>query len=473
MSPLWLALASGLLAWALASGPGRTLVVASEGPYTELAAALAAARDGDTVEVHGGIHPGPVVVRGAVALVGQDRPVIDGGGRGSVVTFEEHGGTLRGFLVRNSGNSNHKEDSAVLARGTVTLEDNRFEDVLYGVDIKAGPGSIVRGNRITSRDLDVARRGDGIRMWESHDGLVEGNTVSGARDVVIWYSSNVTVRNNEVVGGRYGLHFMYSSGSTVTDNLFADNAVGAYAMYSNDLAYERNRFVGSHGPSGYGVALKDSDNITLRDNAFVANRTGLYLDNSPHKPHSRNQIAGNTIAYNDIGISFMPAVKGNVLAANNFVDNFQQVALLAGGNFEGNDWTPGGAGNYWSGYAGYDADDDGLGEMPYHEVSLFNDLVRRHPALRLFTLSPAQQALDLAAEAFPVFRPPPVLTDTAPRVLPAPVVVLTPAVDRRPLLAASLTLVVMAAAAGAWGLALDRPRSTALSSGRGVGKALS
>ena len=152
--------------------------------------------------------------------------------------------------------------------------------------------------------------------------------------------NGVTVRDNQVRDGRYGLHFMYSSGSTVADNLFQNNAVGAYAMYSNDLVYERNRFVGNHGPSGYGVALKDSDNIAIRDNAFVANRTGLYLDNSPYKPGARNQIEGNTFAYNDIGLTFTPAVKGNVLAGNNLVDNFQQVSLTAGGDFEGNDWTP-------------------------------------------------------------------------------------------------------------------------------------
>ncbi len=393
-----------------------------------------------------------------MALVGLDRPVLDGGGQGSVVSFTEDGGSLRGFTVRHSGNSNLKEDSGVVARGTVALEDNVFEDVLYGVDIKAGPGSIVSNNRINSRDLDIARRGDGIRMWESHDGVVEGNVVTGARDVVIWYSNGVTVRDNQVLDGRYGLHFMYSSGSTVAGNLFQNNAVGAYAMYSNDLVYERNRFVGNHGPSGYGVALKDSDNVAIRDNAFVANRTGLYLDNSPYKPGARNLIEGNTFAYNDIGLTFTPAVKGNVLAGNNLVDNFQQVSLTAGGAFKGNDWTPNGAGNYWSGYAGYDADEDGLGDVPYQEVSLFNDLVVRHPNLRLFTLSPAQTALDLAAEAFPVFRPPPVLTDTAPRVVPAPVVVTATSVSARPLWAASLALVAAALMAGAWGAAMDRRR---------------
>ena len=102
---------------------------------------------------------------------------------------------------------------------------------------------------ITGRDIDLARKGDGLRLWESHGSRVERNRVAGARDVVIWYSERVTVRDNVVTAGRYGLHFMYASGSRVTGNCFERNAAGAYAMYSADLVYERNVMAGNHGPS--------------------------------------------------------------------------------------------------------------------------------------------------------------------------------------------------------------------------------
>jgi nitrous oxidase accessory protein len=450
-------LAAGLLVLALA-GAGRTLVVGPEGPYADLATALAAARDGDTVEVRGGLHPGPVVVRQAVALVGFDRPVLDGQGQGTVVTFEVPGGRLQGFVVRGTGRRNDKEDAGVIARGQVAVVDNQFEDVLYGIDVKAGPRSVVMGNTVTGRDLDIARKGDAIRLWESHDSRVEGNTVDAARDVVVWYSKNVRLRDNTVSNSRYGLHFMYASGSTVEDNTFANNAVGAYAMYSDQLTYRGNRFLGNHGPSGYGLALKDTDDVTVNGNVFAANRTGLYFDNSPMQPNSRNEISDNVFAYNDIGLAFMPSVRGNDFSGNRFVENAQQVALLAGGAFQGNDWTPAGRGNYWSNYAGYDADSDGVGDLPYEEVSLFGDLVTRHAALRLFSLSPAQSALDLAARAFPVFRPDPLLTDSAPLVSLPATASSAAAQPRSPLALASLALLLLAGGVGLWGAGLPGGR---------------
>jgi nitrous oxidase accessory protein len=452
MAP-WLA----VLAGALVVG-GRTLVVAPDGPYPDLGAALAAAGDGDTIEVHGGVHAGPFVVAHAVALRGLDRPVLDGRGQGTVVTFEVPGGALTGFTVRNSGRRNDREDAGVLARGTATVEDNHFEDVLFGVDIEAGPHSVIRGNVITGRDLPLARKGDGIRLWESEGSRVEENLVHDTRDILIWYSDNTTVRGNRVSGGRYGLHFMYASGSRVQDNRFEDNAVGAYGMYSADLAYERNLFLANHGPSGYGIALKDSDDITVRDNVIAANRTGMYFDNSPGKPGARNVIAGNTFAYNDIGLAFMPSVKGNIFATNNFVENSQQVAVLAGGRFNGNDWTPGGQGNFWSNYAGYDADRDGVGDLPYQEVSLFYNLLTRRPELRLFVLSPVQLALDLTARAFPVFQPPPTLTDTAPRMAPVVPAVVPSRGRAVGLLALAVAMVSGSLAIAFWGAAVEPRR---------------
>jgi nitrous oxidase accessory protein len=439
----------------LALAGARTLVVGPGGDFSDLAAALAAARDGDTVEVRGGVHAGPFVVDRAVRLRGVGRPVLDGGGRGTVLTFEAPGGALEGFDVRGSGDRNDKEDAGVIARGRVELVDNVFQDVLYGIDVKAGPGSTLLGNTVTGRDLDPARKGDAIRLWESHDSRVEANRVDGARDVVIWYSNRVTVRGNTVRHSRYGLHFMYASGSQVLDNTLARNAVGAYAMYSADLVYRGNRLLGNHGPSGYGLALKDTSRVTVADNVVAGNRTGLYFDNSPQRPEDANRITGNTVAYNDIGVAFLPAVRGNVFVLNRFVENFQQVAVVTSGAFKGNSWAEGGRGNYWSGYAGFDADRDGVGDLPYRQESLFDDLVARHPSLRLFSLSPAERMLDLAARAFPVFRPPPVLTDPAPLVVPPPAPVTAPPADPRPLAAASVALVALALATGAWGAALD------------------
>ena len=74
------------------TGSGTTRVVSAQGPYTTLAAALVDARPGDTIEVRGGTYPGPLVVEvPRVTLTGVDRPIIDGGGDGTVVTLAAAG----------------------------------------------------------------------------------------------------------------------------------------------------------------------------------------------------------------------------------------------------------------------------------------------------------------------------------------------------------------------------------------------
>lgn len=466
--------ACGLRPWPALAAP-RVLEVGPGGTPSALAEALAASRDGDRVLVHGGVFAGPVVVEHAVSLVGDGWPVIDGGGKGTVVSFKTAGGRLEGFVVRHSGNLLEKEDAGIAAEGRVALVGNRLEDVLLGIDLQTAPESVVERNEIVGRDLDMARRGDAMRLWESHRSVVRGNHVRRGRDLVVWYSQDVTVTDNVVEDSRYGLHFMYASGSHVQGNRLQRNLVAAYAMYSRDLVYRRNLLQGSYGSSGYGLALKDSDEITVEDNVIVGNRVGLYLDNSPAESGAVNAISANLIAYNDIGAAFMPAVKNNHLGGNSFVDNFQQVALVTGGTFTGNDWTPGGRGNHWSNYVGYDADGDGVGDLPHVERGLFASMLETSPELRLFALSPAQDAMDLAARAFPVFQPPPTLTDLAPRVQATAVTLALPVVDPRPLAFLAAALLVGTALVVRWGLGLEtgprRPGRTGTASLPGGGVA--
>lgn len=446
-----LSLAGALAPVARARADSRVLDVGSGGAYTDLTAALAVARDGDRILVRGGSHAGPVVIDHAVSLVGEGWPVIDGGGKGTVVHFKKAGGRLEGFVIRNSGNLLEKEDAGIAAEGQVTLVGNRLEDVLLGIDLQTAPESVVERNSVVGRDLDMARRGDAMRLWESHRSVVRGNQVRRGRDLVIWYSQDVVVEDNVVEDSRYGLHFMYASGSQVQGNRLRRNMVAAYAMYSRNLVYRGNLMQGSYGSSGYGLALKDADQITVEGNVIAGNRVGLYLDNSPAEAGAVNAITDNLIAYNDIGAAFLPAVKHNRLGGNSFVDNFQQVALVTGGTFEGNDWTPDGRGNHWSNYVGFDADADGVGDLPHVERGLFASMLETTPELRLFALSPAQDAMDLAARAFPVFQPPPTLADTAPRVRPAPAPLDLPAPDRRPLALLGAALMLAAALVAHWG----------------------
>jgi nitrous oxidase accessory protein len=201
---------------------------------------------------------------------------------------------------------------------------------------------------------------------------------------------------------------------TVTGNTFTENSVGCYLMYALRLTMTDNLMLDNRGPSGYGLALKDMDEVVADGNIFANNRTGLYIDNSPALYEGYNYFTGNLFAYNDIAITTLPAVERNIFQANVFLDNVQQVSTDGRGDLQGNLWDTEGIGNYWSDYAGFDQNNDGIGDTPYRAERLSESLADANPILRLFIYSPALQALDFAGAAFPTLRPEPKLIDTAP-----------------------------------------------------------
>jgi nitrous oxidase accessory protein len=424
-------------------------VVTSQGAYDSLAVAIAEAQTGDTVEVYGGVYQGPFVIDRSLTLIGHDWPVIDGGGRGTVLNFTAPDITLRGFVIRDSGNSLDQENSgiAVEAPGAV-VENNRLQETLFGIYLRQADGSTIRNNIISSKDLPVPRRGDPIRVWYSNDVLIENNVVNKGRDVVLWYSERLTVRDNEVSEGRYGLHFMYCDDATIENNLLVDNSVGTFLMYSRRLKLLGNTIARNRGPSGFGVGLKDMDDAIIKENLFLDNRVGAHLDNSPREINSIGRFEGNVFAYNDVGVNLMPSVRHNEFSGNSFVDNEQQVSIAGGGGqAEANNWTAGEAGNYWSDYVGYDGDADGNGDVPYRAERLFENLMDHNSSLRLFMYSPVEQAIEFAARAVPFVKPQPKLTDERPLMnaeVPAGLPQV-PAADQRPMWIVSSALFLLAA----------------------------
>ncbi len=429
----------------------RTLVVAPEGPYVTLAAALEAAQPGDIIEVRGGVHPGPVVVNMPdVTLEGVDWPVIDGGGEGTVVSLAAPGLTLRGFEVRGSGIEPDRNDGGItlLAEDQV-VENNRLADVLVGIFVAQADRAIVRGNTITGKpEFDLGRKGDGIRLWYSREVLVESNHVYATRDVVAWYGEGLTLRGNVIENGRYSIHLMYCDGALIEDNTFDNNSVGVYTMYSRLVTIQHNLIRGQRGPSGYALGFKDADDIHIEGNVLVDNHAGVYLDSTPFSPDGVGIFTGNILAFNDIGIILLPAVSTNVFTANTFWENDQQVAVQGGGQLGSNDWT----GNYWSDYAGYDAAGDGTGDTPYRAERVFEGLMGREPLLRVLLHSPTVQTIEAAGAAFPLIRPQPKLVDAAPRMTPAalPAWSVPPAPAGGQVAAAALGLLAVCAACWAW-----------------------
>ena len=426
------------------NSPSPDWIVSPGSPITTIAAALAAAEDGDVIEVRGGTYPALVVDK-SVTLEGVDRPVIDGGGEGTVVALLAPGITFRGFDVTGSGDRPDKDHAGItLEAAGITVEDNHLTEVLFGVFVAGADHAVVRGNEIGGMAaFEIARKGDGIRLWNSRYALVENNHVHEGRDVVMWYSSDVTLRGNTIERGRYGVHLMYCDNALIEQNHFLDNTVGIYTMYSGGILIRENEVRGHHGTSGYALGFKDAGDVEVADNLLVDNHAGAFLDGLAATAESFARFHGNIFAFNNIGVMLMPAVNGVEFTGNTFWENVEQMAIQGGGG-GANDWH----GNFWSDYTGFDAGGsadgtpDGVGDIPYRSERLFENMTDRTPNLRALIYSPASQAIEMAASSFPVVRPQPKLEDRAPLMAPAglPALASNPASDPGPMALAALAV---------------------------------
>ncbi len=408
-----------LVCWPARAQAARIEVDAA---HPTIAAALAAAAPGDEVVVPAGVYHEHLVIERPLTLRARTgaEVVIDGGGSGTVLQVLAGPTVVRGLTVRGSGISLLGEDAGIRVDGAPgsLIQHNRVDDTLFGIVLLSSPGSRVLGNRVRGKDIEIPRRGDGVRLYDSGASTVEDNVIVHSRDFAIWQSHGVVSRRNHVSDSRYGLHYMYCDDNLFEDNVFADNQVGGAIMYSRRLTLRGNRFTGSRGPSAYGLLIKVGDDVVAEDNWFVDNTRGIFLEDSPSSLYAAVAIHRNVIAGNDVGVSYQASVSRVVFSDNVFAQNRVQAELLGRASGAVNVWSLNGRGNYWSDHVGYDHDDDGISDSPYVLEQFFEHLVVRYPAVGLLRLSPAAEALEMASRAFPVVKPTPTVFDPHPLMEP-------------------------------------------------------
>jgi len=412
----------------------------------EIARLIEMSELGSTVVIPPGVYEGNLRIDRSVVLDGRGLVTIDGLGKGTVVQIKVGDVTLRGLTIRGSGSTVDQEPAGVRAfAGPVVLEDNHFEDVYFGIDLRPAADSVVRNNTVIGKVLKMGRRGDGVRLWWSSGSVIEGNVVDGVRDMVFWYSEDLIIKGNRVTNSRYGLHFMYSHNTVLLENELHKNSVGIYLMYSNDIHLIHNSIVNNRGTSGYGIGLKDCDAIVVENNALLANRVGMYIDNSPSSVDSFGIIRGNKVAFNEIGLLSTPITHDNVITKNAFIENEEQVAVHGRGRLMLNAFSDDDVGNFWSNYSGFDQDNDGVGDFPHAPKSLFRSLLARQPNLGIFLHSPAQQAVELTARAFPELSPEPIFIDYLPMTRPPKLdlLVRSQELSRGPILGVAIGLILI------------------------------
>ena len=359
--------------------------------------AINAASAGDTIRLGEGVYKGNILINKPLTIEGVGENVlILGEQKASVVKITASNVILRNLKISGSGSNQNDLDAGVSCNNanSVVIENNEISDSLFGVDLERCNTSKIIGNKIVSKVATMPFRGDGIRLWYSHENLIENNRVYGARDIVAWFSSLNTFGKNSVENSRYSLHFMYGNNNLVEDNKFERNTVGMFFMYSADSKILRNEVIYSNGAFGIGLGMKDSSNFEVTDNVFIYNSRGIMLDESPYQPGTVNTFKNNRVLHNVFGVQFH-AIQGKNVFLNN-------------------EWS----GNYFDEYESFDIDKDGYGDTPFLHYIYADQLWQYYPNLQFFYGSSVFSILNFLAKLAPFSQPVKLLEDARPKMSP-------------------------------------------------------
>ena len=388
---------------------GLTLPALANQP---LQAWLDTALPGTTLRLPPGKYRGPAIINKPLTVEGNGKVIIEAGGRGTVLTIKADRVTLRGLTLRGSGDSHDAIDGAIMAEGKeLLIENNVLEDVLFGISLHKTTDSIVRGNRIRSRPVDSAERGDGMRLWYSTGNRIENNDIAQMRDITVSNSPRNRFTGNTIHDSRRAFNFLFSHRSIVEGNLLEKNSTGVIALNSEGMIVRNNRILHAMDASGAGIALKETSAALIYGNEIVHCAHGIMAD-SPMDPINRIVFINNIIAHNVTGIYFYGAKGGHIAINNTFKSNLWPVTIIGDGDPMNDFWW----GNSWDNYEGFDLDGDGLGDKP-HELYAWADRIWMDtPSATFFRSTPVLELLDFLERLAPFSSPSLILRDTAPRL---------------------------------------------------------
>jgi len=399
-----------LLAWlaALALPTWATELVVEPGG---LETVLSRAAPGDTLKLRPGVHPGPITIALPVRLEGSLGAILEGPGAGTVLTLTADGAAVSGLTVKGSGADLAQDEAVILIveAQDVTVEDCRVEARAFGIYLQAGGGHHIVGNEVLGdTSLQVARRGNGIHLWKTEDNEVRGNRLVDVRDgIYLSFAHDNVIHGNRGTGLRYGIHYMFSERNVLTENRFTGCTGGIALMFSMRNRIENNKTVDNRD---FGILCQQIEHSRLEGNRVAGNGRGFYLENS-----SVNRFVDNRLEGNGVGVYLTAGSEQNVLTGNRFSGNLVQVFEDHAG---ANAFFDQGRGNFWSDYAGFDWNGDGVGETPYRLNTAASALMARRPVARWFWMSPALALLDwwdarLATPGADSFDPFPLVGKTA------------------------------------------------------------
>lgn len=375
--------------------------------------AINAAQNGDTITVEPGIYKEREIrINKTLYLKGINYPTIDAEKTGTVITIRANGVVLQGFHIINSGMGEIHELAGVFIINSyhVTLRNNRLDNNTYGIYCQYSRNCLIKNNIIISNTKEEVMGGNGIHCWHSDSLYIIGNTVKGNRDGIYFeFVSHSLISGNLSQNNiRYGLHFMFSENDIYINNTFKNNQAGVAVMYSHHVQMNNNIFKDNWGGAAYGLLLKEISNSEISGNLFMHNTVGVQMESC-----TRLDLCKNRFINNGYALKISSSTVESRIFENNFISNTFDVATT--GSLVANAIN----GNYWDKYQGYDLNHDGIGDQPYHPVSLYGMIIEANPAALMLFRSLIVSLLDKTEQLLPSIIPEN-LEDNKPFMKPLP-----------------------------------------------------
>lgn len=383
----------------MAAANATTIEVGDQFACKKIKQALLLAVDGDTILVHKGIYKeGNILIDKKIVFLGKNFPTLDGQQKHEVVSISADSVVVRGFRIINSGYATLDDPCGIKVydRTFVQIEYNILDNNFFGIYLQNCRNCVVKNNRITAYGKQEQLIGNGIHCWKSENLRIIANTISGHRDGIYFefVTQSVIWRNISNKNIRYGLHFMFSNDDAYIGNVFKNNGAGVAVMFTKNVKMFNNYFEENWGDSAYGLLLKEIADSYIFNNKFARNTSGIYMEGT-----SRIKVEKNTFESNGWGMKIQASCMDNEIVNNNFLQNTFDIST--NGSLVLNTFNA----NYWDKYEGYDLNKDGVGDVPYHPLSLFAILTENTPSAMLLYRSFMITLLDKSEKILPSITP--------------------------------------------------------------------
>ena len=378
---------------------GQTIDVGANQKIKTIKQAISIANAGDTIKIQKGTYrEGTIIVDKKVVIIGVDYPVLDGQKKYEILSIKHDSVVVKGLKLIRSSFASMEDPAAIKVYNvnTIHIENNILDDNFFGIYIQNGRNCIIKNNHLRAYGKEEQKLGNGIHCWKSNDIQIIANTIIGHRDGIYFefVFDSVIWRNKSENNIRYGLHFMFSHNDSYITNIFRNNGAGVAVMYSKEVKMINNLFEKNWGQSAYGLLLKELNDGYILGNKFIQNTAGIYMEGS-----NRMQLKNNLFQENGWAMKIQASCDDNNIVNNNFIGNTFDMGTngsLVLNNFDS---------NYWDKYEGYDLDKNGLGDVPYHPLSLFAVLSENNPSTMLLYRSFMITLLDKSEKILPTITP--------------------------------------------------------------------